>query len=511
MALVTGTGLNDILGFVVSVGVTGKSTNRDDTLNGGAGADIMNAGFGNDTYIVDNTADFVSESSLFNDPAFNTNSLTESTFPSDSNFSFSSDKDLVLSSVSYSLSPGAFGLQGFGIENLTLTGTANVSATGNSLNNVLLGNIGANVFFGTAGNDTLNGGAGNDTANYSALGRVVTLGAFGVLNKGDSGTDSLVSIETIIGSNLLGDTVDHSGASVAPATGTVTNLTSGLVTVNGSTSPLPLSFKVSQFEHVIGSAFADSITGDGGNNSLNGAAGADTLGGTAGNDTLNGGAGNDTANYSALGRVVTLGAFGVLNKGDSGTDSLVSIETIIGSNLLGDTVDHSGASVAPATGTVTNLTSGLVTVNGSTSPLPLSFKVSQFEHVIGSAFADSITGDGGNNFLAGAAGGDTLDGGAGNDTLIGGDGSDVLTGGAGNDRFRFLSLTEQTDIIKDFSFSSISNRDFIEVSAASFGATTLEQFSYNQSSGTLSFLGNQFAVIENKPLDFTASLSILLV
>jgi Ca2+-binding RTX toxin-like protein len=282
-----------------------------------------------------------------------------------------------------------------------------------------------------------------------------------------------------------------------------------VVTVYGST-PLPLSFRVAQFENVIGSAFADSITGDAGNNSLSAAAGADTLVGTIGNDTLNGGDGSDTANYSSLGRVVTLGAFGVLNKGASGIDSLVGIETIIGSNLLGDTIDHSGASVAPATGTVTNLTTGVVTVNGST-PLPLSFRVAQFENVIGSAFADSITGDAGNNSLNGGAGADTLDGGAGNDTLIGGAGSDVLNGGAGNDRFRFINLAAQSDIIKDFSFSSASNRDFIEVSASGFGAISLSQFNYNALSGSLSFLGNQFAVIENKPVGFTVSLNLLFV
>jgi Ca2+-binding RTX toxin-like protein len=383
------------------------------------------------------------------------------------------------------------------------------SITGDAGNNSLSAAAGADTLVGTTGNDTLNGGDGSDTANYSSLGRVVTLGAFGVLNKGASGIDSLVGIETILGSNLLGDTIDHSGASVAPATGTVTNLTTGVVSVNGST-PLPLSFRVSQFENVIGSGFADSITGDGGNNSLSAAAGADTLVGSAGNDTLNGGDGSDTANYTSLGRVVTLGAFGVLNKGASGIDSLVGIETILGSNLLGDTIDHSGASVAPATGTITDLTTGVVSVNGST-PLPLSFRVSQFENVIGSAFADSITGDGGNNSLNGGAGADTLDGGAGNDTLIGGAGSDVLNGGAGNDRFRFINLAAQSDIIKDFSFSSASNRDFIEVSASSFGAISLSQFNYNASSGSLSFLGNQFAVIENKPLGFTVSLNLLFV
>ncbi len=84
------------------------------------------------------------------------------------------------------------------------------------MSNALLEGIAANVFFRTAGNDTLSGGDGIDSANYSSRGSVVILGAISVLNKVASGIDSLVGIETIIRTNLLGDTIDHSGASLAP-------------------------------------------------------------------------------------------------------------------------------------------------------------------------------------------------------------------------------------------------------------------------------------------------------
>ena len=459
------------------------------------------------------------------------------------------------------------------------------------------------LIFGGAGNDTINGGVGLDVVDYSALGSTVSLGAFGVVNKGTLGTDSLIAVESIIGSSLLGDTVDHSGATVAPATGTITNLTTGAVTVSGTAFPLPLSFTVSQFEHVIGSGFADSITGNAANNSLNGGGGNDTIFGLAGNDTLNGEGGNDTldggtgndllnggvgddslnggdnndtligsvgfdtingglgidtATYSTLTNVVTLGAFGILSKGALGVDSLIGVESIVGSSLLGDTVDHSGASAAPATGTITNLTTGTVTVTGTAAPLPLTFSVSQFENVIGSGFADSITGNtannslsggGGNDTISGLAGSDTLDGGAGNDsldggigndtllggsgndTLIGGLGNDVLTGGLGNDRFRFLTLAERIDTITDFSRGfliapvdtlaatttiigpvfPLTNRDLVEVSASGFGATSLAQFSYNSTTGSLSFLGTQFATIQNLPSGFAVASDVVLI
>jgi serralysin len=328
--------------------------------------------------------------------------------------------------------------------------------------------------------------------DYSGIGSIVTLSAFGVLNKGSLGSDLLVSVEEIVGSNILGDVIDLGGATTPAATSTEVNLGLGRVTINGSSLPLPLSFTVSLFENVRGSNLVDLITGNAANNSLSGASGNDTIDGGAGNDTINGGsgidtasyasasagvsvslafqgvaqntlnagsdllisienlygssfadtlsgnifsnlisggAGNDTingssgndtidggsgtdiANYSSLGGLVTLGAFGLLNKGGLGIDNLIGIETIVGSRLLGDTVDHSAAISSGGvivSGTNTNLTTGVVTVNGTGAPLPLTFNVQQFENVIGSNFNDTIIGNTANNSLTGGAGNDTI-------------------------------------------------------------------------------------------------------
>ncbi|MBC7180329.1 MAG: VCBS repeat-containing protein, partial [Roseovarius sp.] len=119
----TGNGLANLL-----IGNAGNNV-----LNGGAGADEMRGGAGDDTYTVDNVGDTIVET------------LNEGI-------------DTVMSSVTYALYT-----QGQHIENLTLTGSWNLSATGNALNNVIIGNSGANTLTGGAGNDTLNGGAGADT------------------------------------------------------------------------------------------------------------------------------------------------------------------------------------------------------------------------------------------------------------------------------------------------------------------------------------------------------------
>jgi len=103
-----------------------------DVLNGGAGSDTMIGGAGDDTYIVDNSGDKITENA-------------------------SEGTDTLLASVSYTLPAN--------VENLTLTGTAAINATGNSGDNTLLGNAADNTLSGGAGNDhyRFGGGYGQDT------------------------------------------------------------------------------------------------------------------------------------------------------------------------------------------------------------------------------------------------------------------------------------------------------------------------------------------------------------
>ncbi|MDB9443137.1 hypothetical protein PN497_17465, partial [Sphaerospermopsis kisseleviana CS-549] len=109
------------------------------------------------------------------------------------------------------------------------------------------------------------------------------------------------------------------------------------------------------------------------------------------------------------------------------------------------------------------------------------------------------TGNSNNNVIIGNSG---------NNILTGGLGADTLTGGLGADKFVFNSLSQGIDIIKDFQWTQ---NDKIQVSKIGFGATSLSQFTYNSFSGNLSFQGNTFAVIENKPSGFAVSLDVVLV
>lgn len=134
----------------------------------------------------------------------------------------------------------------------------------------------------------------------------------------------------------------------------------------------------------------DQVIGNSATNKLSGGRGNDMLEGGAGADTLDGGRGEDTASYLHAASGVTVD---------------LATGTGAGSEAQGDV---------------------LIAI----------------EHVAGSAYADTLSGDGGDNNLAGndgndtlngAGGADKLDGGAGADQLNGGDGDDVLIGGAGDD------------------------------------------------------------------------------
>ncbi|MEW9856569.1 cadherin domain-containing protein [Novosphingobium sp. M1R2S20] len=148
----------------------------DDLLDGGTGADRLEGGEGNDTYVVDSWSD---DGNSANDDI-----VVEQA---------SGGTDLVKASVSYTLAAE--------VENLTLTGTANLDGTGNGLANTITGNGGSNILRGGAGNDTLLGAGGNDslygedgqdTLDGSSGNDLLVGGAGGDTLKGGSGDDILI-------------------------------------------------------------------------------------------------------------------------------------------------------------------------------------------------------------------------------------------------------------------------------------------------------------------------------
>jgi Ca2+-binding RTX toxin-like protein len=230
----TGTAGNDTMN-----GLAGNDTLRglggDDSLDGGSGIDSLDGGLGNDTYVV--TAGDV----IVSDPG---------------------GTDTVMTPVSWNLTSG-------NLENVTATGTSNVSVEGNNFANTIIGNDAPNYINARAGSDTLIGNGGNDTFNMSKG---------GTASFGNDSIDGGAGVDTVeFGINAVSALVADLAA------GTVTGGETG-----GAGSSIILNI-----ERFIAGDFNDVITGSAAANYLDGRAGNDTVNGGDGNDTLLGGAGND--------------------------------------------------------------------------------------------------------------------------------------------------------------------------------------------------------------------------
>ena len=388
----------------------------DNIIDGDTGADTMLGGDGNDTYYVDNTGDVVTENT-------------------------DEGIDLVSSSISYTLVNN--------VENLTLSGTENLTGTGNELDNVITGNngdntlsggIGDDTLIGGIGSDTMIGGVGNDDYYVDSSGDIVSEnsdeGEDTVYSEIDytltdnveelilTGTDSISGagndLDNTITGNLADNVIDGSiGAdSMTGGDGNDTyyvdntgdviteNTDEGIDAVYSSVS-YTLSDNV---ENLIladtdtisgtGNSLDNYITGNSAENVLTAEAGTDTLDGGIGADTMIGGTGNDTYYVDNIGDVITENI-------DEGTD------------LVSSSVTYALSS------NVENLfLSGNNSINGT-----------------GNSLDNIITGNSGDNILTGNTGSDMLLGGDGNDTysFSAEDGIDEITDTAGNDFITFDS------------------------------------------------------------------------
>src|SRR6185312_1228018 len=251
--LVLAAGAGSISGTGNSLANTLTGNAGDNTLDGGAGIDTLIGNGGNDTFVVDNVGDLVTGGAGL---------------------------DTVLSKVSYSIAANPE------IENLTLTGTGNINATGNGSNNVLVGNTGNNSLDGGAGADIMQGGAGNDTYYVDNAGDVVD-----EQSNGGAGIDTVVS------------TISFDLSDSVHVLGDIEKLTlGGTDAINGT-----------------GNALDNTITGNAAGNVLDGGLGNDPMAGGLGNDiyyadspgdvvTEASNAGTDTVHFTGLSGTYTLGA-----------------------------------------------------------------------------------------------------------------------------------------------------------------------------------------------------------
>lgn len=240
-------------------------------------------------------------------------------------------------------------------------------------------------------------------------------------------------------------------------------------------------------DNISGGERGDYLTGLGGNDTLFGVAGNDTLLGGSGADSMLGGTGDDIYNVDNPDDVVVEGLAGgadtinttvffdladtpqVENLRVLGGDDLSlrgnALNNILagnqGNNIFLGMGGRDTASFAFASGAVNaSLSAGKATGAGQ------DFFVS-IESLVGSGFADRLSGDGLGNMLKGGAGADTLTGGGARDILIGQAGSDVFDFNALSDSG---GLASTRDLITDL--ASGDRIDLRTIDAISGGADT---------------------------------------
>jgi Ca2+-binding RTX toxin-like protein len=196
------------------------------------------------------------------------------------------------------------------IENISLTGSNNLWATGNDLSNVLTGNSGHNALngglgddriFGNVGNDAIDGGLGIDTAQYQGTAAqysfVHNMGTntYNITDRVSNrdGVDTLSSIESLQFADQLVSLIP-----VFQSTGG----TGGYTLPELFTGPPSLNLQYQLIETadnavVIGSQFNDFIKVASANSvgkAVDAGAGADVIDGGVGSTFITGGSGGDT-------------------------------------------------------------------------------------------------------------------------------------------------------------------------------------------------------------------------
>ena len=293
---------------------------------------------------------------------------------------------------------------------------------GSGADNIATGGA-ADTLQGGGGADTLNGGGGDD------------------LIEGGVGNDTLVGGD---GNDTVSYASSVSGVGVSlEAVGNQNTLGAGIDNLSG-------------FENLRGSGFADTLSGDGAGNRIEGLGGGDSLFGFGGNDTLIGGEGGDT---------LTGGAGADLMFGDAGAEIFrigIGDSTLAESDVIRDFVSGedrlmltdlnpvaaalvliqqsaAGSVVlvdADADGAFETriLLSDSITAGDVSVQVGVSVVGDATNQVLrGTTRTDALAGGGGDDQIAGAAGNDSLYGQDGNDLIYGQDGGDFAYGGAGAD------------------------------------------------------------------------------
>jgi Ca2+-binding RTX toxin-like protein len=336
----------------------------------------------------------------------------------------------------------------FGIERINLTtGSGNDIMTGGSLAdriNTGDGNDTINLKTRTTGTDVADGGAGIDTlvVDASAETQAVTL------NVGSAPTFAVSSVSGNF--SLEAYNVEKVRFTGGGGDDTINTGAGGVMVHGGGGSDhwiADLSQVATGLTFTLGTTTALGIAGLASISgieriALTTGSGADTIVGGALADSINTGAGNDSINLKTR-----TGGTDVAD-GGLGTDTLV--------------IDASAETQAVTLNAGFSPTFAVTSASGNFNIEAYNMEKVKFtggsgiDTASGNGWDDELRGGGGTDTLNGGYGNDLLDGGDQNDLLRGGRGIDQLTGGNGNDILDYDSVTESSvatgliDHVQDF-------------------------------------------------------------
>ncbi|MCY2998440.1 MAG: LEPR-XLL domain-containing protein, partial [Planctomycetota bacterium] len=345
------------------------------------------------------------------------------------------DTDFNLAGSTLSVGTTIFTLSGFERAELTGGDSSNAFTFGAAVT------IGSLTVEGGADTDFLFGSDGNNSWMLTGKG-TGTVGAVtftGIENLvGGTGDDTYSFANEKLGDVFLDETaggtdkLDFSlrGAAVTIDLSSTDKQTVDESLISGFTLTLGSGIAI---ENVVGSTFADTITGNMLENRITGGGGGDTLAGGAADDTyvftngwgsdtiaeepgLENAAGEDTVDFSGVTAALTFAvlADGTLRVSDGQGNVLAAnnIDVLLGGTSV-NTLDYS-------------LHTEGVSVDLSIETADLFSAVRNVVNVVGTVFADQLIGDENANRLEGGVGDDIISGDEGNDVLLGGTGVDRL-------------------------------------------------------------------------------------
>ncbi len=413
-----GDGVDTLFGEDGTDSLTGGEGN--DFLDGGTGADAMNGGNGDDVFIVDDFGDTTVGGA---------------------------GRDTVrTSTAAWTLAAD--------IEVLAANSANALIGTGNALDNTISGSIsadtlsgldGIDTIFGRAGNDTIIGGEGNDLLYGQENDDTLIGGNGNDYLEGGAGLDIMIggAGDDIYLASDFGDLVaEQSGEGIDTVRAVNANytLSANVENLQYFGTGNFIGYGNTENNQVIGGNGNDFLYGIAGNDRVIGGSGNDYLDGGIGADNMSGGLGNDSYIVDDIGDVV-----GELV--DQGTDT---VQTTLASYSLTANVEN-----------LNYIGTGNFTGNGS-------------------AVANTIFTQGGNDIVNGLAGNDVISTRAGTDVINGGAGRDIMTGGADADRFVFSSAADtavgQADRITDFSSAQGDLIDLSAIDAINGGANNAFTF-----------------------------------